>query len=155
MVRALSLDGGVWPVQCHDATPPRDVIEGSDDGEHWIPYELRYKPGDPRRPARWAAPHQPRVDWQMWFAPYEAPPAWFVRLLVRLLEGAPDVERFFAKTPFPDHPPRYIRAELYEYGMTDRATRNQTGELWKRRRVGRYMAPLKLSAPASLPESVA
>ena len=44
------------------------ILEGSNDGEHWLPYEFRYKPGDVNQAPRWAMPYQPRLDWQMWFA---------------------------------------------------------------------------------------
>src|SRR5439155_18966036 len=44
------------------------VIEGSNDGKEWLPYEFKYKPGDVNRRPGFVAPHQPRVDWQMWFA---------------------------------------------------------------------------------------
>jgi hypothetical protein len=123
---------------------PEIVIEGSVDGEHWLPYELRYKPGDPRRKARWSQPHQPRLDWQMWFAAYEPPPEWFVRLVIRLLEGAPEVEALFERCPFSGHPPRYIRAALYEYRMADPETIRTTGERWSRRRLGLYLPAVGL-----------
>src|SRR6266496_3243758 len=44
------------------------VIEGSADGIDWLPYEFKWKPGDVMRAPGWCAPHQPRLDWQMWFA---------------------------------------------------------------------------------------
>ena len=99
---------------------PEIVIEGSDDGVTWKSYELPYKPGDPRRRSGWVAPHQPRLDWQLWFAALGAPPRWFEQLLRRLLEGSPAVLALFAENPFPERPPRYVRAMLYEYHMTDR-----------------------------------
>ena len=51
-------------------TKDRDeiVIEGSADGIEWLPYEFKWKPGDVIRAPGWCAPHQPRLDWQMWFA---------------------------------------------------------------------------------------
>src|SRR6266581_163435 len=51
-------------------TKDRDeiVIEGSADGIDWLPYEFKWKPGDVKRAPGWCAPHQPRLDWQMWFA---------------------------------------------------------------------------------------
>ncbi len=49
------------------------VIEGSYDGIDWREYEFRYKPGDLARRPRWNIPHQPRLDWQMWFAALEDP----------------------------------------------------------------------------------
>jgi hypothetical protein len=47
---------------------PEIILEGSDDGRSWKPYEFRYKPGDPSRRPRFVAPLEPRLDWQMWFA---------------------------------------------------------------------------------------
>ena len=49
-------------------TRPEIVVEGINDGETWLAYEFKYKPGDLTRPPAWVAPHQPRLDWQMWFA---------------------------------------------------------------------------------------
>ena len=66
-------------------TTQRDeiVIEGSDDGVDWREYEFRYKPGDVARRPPWNIPHQPRLDWQMWFAALEDPRRlrWFARFL--------------------------------------------------------------------------
>jgi hypothetical protein len=123
---------------------PEIVIEGSDDGETWRPYAFRYKPGDPRRAPRWVAPHQPRLDWQMWFAALSHPPPWFLRLLVRLLEGSPEVIGLLESTPFPGAPPRFVRALLYDYTMTDRRTRARTGAWWKREELGVYFPAVSL-----------
>src|SRR5262245_9678528 len=78
-------------------TKDRDeiVIEGSADGIDWLPYEFKWKPSDVMRAPGWCAPHQPRLDWQMWFAAlgsYGENP-WFGRLIVRLLVGSQDVGR--------------------------------------------------------------
>mgnify|MGYP003694367305 CR=1 FL=1 len=89
------------------------VIEGSDDGTTWVPYEFPWKPGDVMRRPTFVAPHQPRLDWQMWFAaltPARAiPEQWFTRLLSRLLEGEPTVLALFASNPFPNAPPQLVR----------------------------------------------
>ena len=49
-------------------TRPEIIVEGSRDGVEWLAYEFRYKPGDLNRMPPVVAPHQPRLDWQMWFA---------------------------------------------------------------------------------------
>ncbi|HEY1251279.1 MAG TPA: lipase maturation factor family protein [Thermoanaerobaculia bacterium] len=121
---------------------PEIVVEGSDDGETWRPYEFRWKPGDPARRPAFVAPHQPRLDWQMWFAAlgtYEENP-WLIRLLQRLLEGSPDVRRLLAedRNPFPKEPPRYVRALVYDYHFTTAAERARTGAWWKRELKGPY-----------------
>jgi len=119
---------------------PEILVEGSGDGAAWRPYEFRWKPGDVMRRPRFVAPHQPRLDWQMWFAALgtcEENP-WFIAFLGRLLQGSPDVERLLLRSPFPNHPPRYIRAVLYEYRFTDSAERRTTGAWWKREEKGLY-----------------
>src|SRR5262249_54983294 len=45
------------------------VLEGSADGVEWLPYEFRYKPGDPDRPPPFVAPHQPPVGLPLWLLP--------------------------------------------------------------------------------------
>ena len=128
---------------------PEIVIEGSDDGSAWREYTFRYKPGDPRQPPRRVAPHQPRLDWQMWFAALGRPPAWFLRLLARLLEGSPDVLALLDGNPFPERPPRYVRALLYDYRMTDRETRCRTGAWWRRELLGVYVPTCTLGRRAA------
>jgi len=122
------------------------ILEGSPDGESWTPYEFRYKPGNPLRAPRWVAPHQPRLDWQMWFAAlgdYRANP-WFVNFLFRLAQGRPEVLGLLKENPFPEKPPRYLRAVLYEYHFTDFAARHATGEWWRRERKGLYCPEMSL-----------
>ena len=115
------------------------VIEGSSDGTSWQDYAFRWKPGDPATPPRQAAPHQPRLDWQMWFAalnPATVEP-WLARLVQRLLEGSPPVLALFAGVPFRTTPPRYIRLAVYQYHFTDGATRRRSGHWWQRDEIGR------------------
>jgi len=115
-------------------TTTRDeiVVEGSNDGERWQPYEFPFKPGDVNRPPPWVAPHQPRLDWQMWFAALAsyADAPWFRNFCLRLLEGSPDVLALMPRNPFPDGPPKYVRGVLYRYhfGKTAWWTREQIGD---------------------------
>jgi len=62
------------------------------------------------------------------------------------LEGSPAVRGLLAKTPFPDHPPKYLRAVLYQYHFTTREERAATAEWWRRGRVGLYLPPVSLRA---------
>jgi predicted DCC family thiol-disulfide oxidoreductase YuxK len=117
------------------------VIEGSTNGVDWAPYEFKWKPGDVKRAPGWCAPHQPRLDWQMWFAALESPQQnpWLIGLIVRLLEGSPDVTGLLARNPFPDKPPQYIRAMFYRYRFTNNDERRQTGAWWKRQELREYL----------------
>jgi hypothetical protein len=129
-------------------TTERDevVIQGSEDGAVWKDYEFRYKPGDVTRRPSWNIPHQPRLDWQMWFASLDDPqgPAWFGRFLQRVLENEPTVIALLQYNPFPDRPPRYLRAQFYEYRYADRQERKQ-GRWWDRRLLGLYYPEVQLS----------
>jgi predicted DCC family thiol-disulfide oxidoreductase YuxK len=129
---------------------PEILIEGSDDAVRWRPYEFRWKPGDPIRRPAFVAPHQPRLDWQMWFAAlgsYRENP-WLIRFLQRLLEGSPDVRRLLREDPFPAAPPRYIRATVYDYHFTTPAERASTGAWWKREAQGLYCPVLSRRSDA-------
>jgi hypothetical protein len=115
---------------------PEIVIEGSADGTEWRAYHFRFKPGDPAAAPRFVAPHQPRLDWQMWFAALgscEENP-WLQRLMVRLLEGSPPVLSLLASNPFPGEPPVHVRAMLYDYRFTSRGER----AWWRREPRGLY-----------------
>jgi predicted DCC family thiol-disulfide oxidoreductase YuxK len=120
------------------------IVEGSDDAVRWHEYEFKYKPGNVQRRPEFVAPHQPRLDWQMWFAalgPYQQNP-WFVNFCIRLLEGSPDALKLLQRNPFPARPPRYLRAIVYEYHFTDWPTRRRTGAWWRRERKGEYLPVL-------------
>ncbi|CAN5206892.1 lipase maturation factor family protein [soil metagenome] len=127
-------------------TRPEIVFEGSADGIDWLPYEFRWKPGPLDRAPRWVAPHQPRVDWQMWFAAlgsYQYNP-WFLRLSERLLQGEPETLALLEHNPFAEAPPRYLRAILYNYEFTDRDEREKSGRWWKRRELREYVPTMAL-----------
>ena len=132
---------GLFAVMTTDR--PEIIIEGSEDGDHWLAYELPYKPGAIDRPPVWATPHQPRLDWQLWFAalaPAEQNP-WLKGLVVGLLTGSESVLALFEYNPFPDVPPRFIRASLYQYHFSDRQTRSQTGHWWTRKFDREFLPP--------------
>ncbi|HSA91834.1 MAG TPA: lipase maturation factor family protein [Terriglobales bacterium] len=122
------------------------VLEGSNDGVVWQEYEFKYKPGDVMRQPRWVEPHQPRLDWQMWFAALGSPRhhPWVIRLMVRLLEGRPEVLALLGKNPFPEKPPKFVRARFYEYRFTTPEERRQTGAWWSRDLRGVYVPEIAL-----------
>jgi len=128
-------------------TRPEIVIEGSADGQVWREYVFRYKPGPLSRPALWNIPHQPRLDWQMWFAALgsvrENP--WIVSLMWHLLAGSPPVLELLDSNPFANGPPNYVRAQLYDYRFADRRTHILTGQWWVRRPEGLYFPEVSLA----------
>jgi predicted DCC family thiol-disulfide oxidoreductase YuxK len=127
-------------------TRPEIVIEGSADGQIWHEYVFRYKPGPLTRSAMWNIPHQPRLDWQMWFAALggvrENP--WIVGLMQRLLQGSPTVLALLEANPFASAPPKYVRALLYDYRFSDPRKRAVTHEWWVRRLEGLYFPQISL-----------
>ena len=126
-------------------TRPEIVIEGSNDQVRWEEYAFRHKPGDLRHGLSFVAPHQPRLDWQMWFAALGTYPenTWVGSLSYRLLTGEPSVLGLLATSPFAK-PPKYIRATLYEYRFTTSAEYAQTGNRWQRTLLGPWYGPVLL-----------
>jgi Lipase maturation factor len=127
-------------------TRPEIVVQGSRDGTNWVDYEFRFKAGNIYEAPHWVAPYQPRLDWQMWFAAlgtYRSSP-FFLRFMERLLKGDPTVLALLRGDPFHGTPPRYIRAQLYEYHFTDIGTRWRTGAWWRRELIGEYFPAVSL-----------
>jgi predicted DCC family thiol-disulfide oxidoreductase YuxK len=126
---------------------PEIIVEGSNDRITWETYRFRWKPGELTTAPKWVAPHQPRLDWQMWFAAlqgsYRNTP-WFPHFVGVLLQGKPEVLQLLAENPFPDAPPRYVRATLYDYHFTDLATKRAEGTWWHRERKGLYCPAVSL-----------
>ena len=123
------------------------VIEGTNDGQTWREYEFKYKPGDVARRPGFNIPHQPRLDWQMWFAALSTAERnpWFRNLLIRLLQGNQSVEDLLLVNPFPYAPPMGIRAQFYEYRFTTPEEKRESGNWWKRKLIGEYFQPIKLT----------
>jgi lipase maturation factor 1 len=124
------------------------VVEGSNDGSLWQEYEFKYKPGNLAQPLPVVAPHQPRLDWQMWFAALgdARHDQWFINFLIRLLQGQKEVLALLAKNPFPVAPPKYVRASLYDYQFTNASERAKTGNWWKREFVRECIEPIRLDS---------
>jgi hypothetical protein len=116
---------------------PEIIVEGSDDGMNWKPYDFRWKPGERDRRPRFTTPHMPRLDWQMWFAALagdcERVP-WFHAFTRRLLSGTPAVLDLLGENPFPDRPPQFVRARLYLYAFT----RWGSADWWARQELGLF-----------------
>ncbi len=127
------------------------VVEGTSDpdpgeGTAWYEYEFPGKPGDPLRRPPQVAPYHLRLDWLMWFAaisPGYASP-WLPRMLKALLQGNAEVDRLLRHNPFPDEPPKFVRAQLYRYRFTTKQERQANGAWWERTFVTEYVPPVSL-----------
>lgn len=159
------------PFAVMTTTRPEIIVEGSNDGENWREYEFKFKIGDVRRAPPLVEPHQPRLDWQMWFAALGAHtsdpnsllpelrtnPAmmfrmfesgvdvWFLNFAARLLEGSPQVLALMDQNPFPDAPPKFIRARLFDYKFAEVNEPLATGTWWIRADRGMYLTPMSLA----------
>lgn len=113
---------------------PEIVIEGSRDAKEWLAYEFKYKPGDPNGRPGFVQPHMPRLDWLMWFAALGSARGsrWFIPFCRELLRGSPDVLDLMGNNPFPEGPPKYLRATLYDYHFATPAERKESGAWWRR-----------------------
>ncbi|KAJ1062590.1 hypothetical protein K5549_018667, partial [Capra hircus] len=113
--------------------------------------EFMYKPGNLSRPPPIVVPHQPRLDWQMWFAalgPHTHSP-WFASLVLRLLQGKAPVIRLIQNHtpsyPFHKQPPTYVRAQRYKYWFSHPW---EQGRWWRRQWVEEFFPSVSLGDPA-------
>ena len=128
------------------------VFEGTQDevlGDEtrWLPYEFKCKPGDPERRPCIIAPYQYRIDWQIWFAAMSTPERypWTLHLLWKLLHNDRGALSLLATNPFPDAPPRWIRARLFRYKFAP--PDDPGGAWWKRTPLGLWIVPLSADDP--------
>jgi hypothetical protein len=129
-------------------TPNRYEIEfqGSNDGQNWIAYPFRFKPQNVNEAPGIYAPYQPRFDWNLWFASLARwdQSAIVPRTEARLLTNNPDVLRLFAGNPFPNAPPRQIRAVLWQYWFSTVAEKHVHGDWWRRELLGLYAPTIEI-----------
>jgi hypothetical protein len=127
------------------------VFEGTNadapnDGADWKPYPYKGLPTAPNDRSPQIAPYQLRLDWQMWFAAMGSPNQypWTLNLIWKLLHNDPGAVGLFRSNPFPEKPPRYIRAVLYRYSFV---RPNPQGLYWKRENLGLWLPPLDANNP--------
>lgn len=136
---------------------PEIVVEGRRDGGPWRAYDFRYKPDDRGERPPQVAPHQPRLDWQMWFGALRAArvpdgaPArarydrWFLGFVAALLRGSPDVTGLLSEeSPFRGRAPDAVRARLSEYRFTGWQAWSESGDWWRREPPEPYLPPVRL-----------
>ena len=115
-------------------------VEGSYDGVNWYPYKFRYKPQDLAQRPAFIVPHQPRLDWMIWFAPtqHSVQMRWFAKFMQRLSQGSPQVLALLAYNPFEKQPPVHLRVLVFRYHFTTSEERRATGNWWKREYLGEF-----------------
>jgi hypothetical protein len=123
-------------------------FQGSNDGTNWTAYPFRNKPQALNEAPGIYAPYQPRFDWNLWFASLGG---WQQNDIVpiteeRLLVSDPDVLSLFRENPFPQIPPRYVRAVLWQYWFTSIEEKRRTGNWWRREYLGLYAPELTMTA---------
>jgi len=129
------------------------VVEGTQDPNpstaSWHEYEFKGKPNDPKRMPPQIAPYHLRLDWLMWFAAmgnyYQSP--WFLHLAERLLQGDTATLSLLRDNPFPNAPPKYVRALLYKYEFTTPAQHRENGGWWNRQLEGTWFPAVSLKDP--------
>ncbi len=106
-----------------------------DDGA-WTAQHFRHKPGDVARAPDFVAPHQPRVDFRLWFyglAFQRRPPNYVAMLIERLCEEPRLVQPLF-RASLPPHPAA-VRLVFWQYQFTSPGERRSTGAWWRRTRL--------------------
>ena len=127
-------------------------FQGSDDGQTWVAYPFCYKPQDLNKAPGIYAPYQPRFDWNLWFASLGS---WqdypiVLRTEVLLLSNDKDVLDLFATNPFPQKPPREVRAVVWQYWFTSLAEKRAQGLWWRRQFLGLYAPTVKREADGTI-----
>ncbi|CAN8003854.1 unnamed protein product [Ixodes pacificus] len=134
---------------------PELVLEGGDQPTGpWKELPFLYKPGNVTRSPPFVVPHQPRLDWQMWFAAldrYERNP-WLLSLVHRILTGQEQVIALLDREryPFAKQPPKYVRGLLYTYRFTQFNAKSRVpnvNDWWKRSKPTEYLPPLHKEQP--------
>lgn len=115
-----------------------------DQSTVWHEYEFKCKPGNIYRRPCIISPFHYRLDWQIWFAAMSRARyhPWLFPFIEELLKGNKQVLSLLADNPFPQSPPHYIRADLYEYHFAEPHAADKAW--WRRRRLGPYLPPLTL-----------
>jgi hypothetical protein len=167
LVAPLRLVGSYGVFGPTPAPPNRwvPVFEGSVDGQTWTRYEFAFYPSSARARPRFVAPHHPRLDHSLVydaiglnghgplgilnhgnaFGFSRTPTA--ARVALRLLEGAsPEVRALFGNDPFPEAPPRYVRAVIYSMRPAQRSAR-KSGAVWRMDPVTVHLPPMGLDGP--------
>ncbi len=148
---SLSTQLGAWRIVnsyhlFRSITRVRDEVElQTFDGAAWTAHDLRYKPGNPTRRPPFVAPHQPRVDFRLWFFPLgrwvddrvpqadmkiRGMPRYLRTLLTRMCEDPTAVDELFDE-PLPARP-EAVRIVLWRTRFATPEARSADGAYWQR-----------------------
>jgi len=119
--------------------------EDSTDAAHWREYIYKGLPVVLNKSSPQIAPYHLRLDWQMWFAAMSTSQdyPWTYNLVWKLLHNDRDAVHLFAGNPFPDKPPKFIRAVLYRYSFAKPG--NAENNWWTRERIGLWLPELSVN----------
>lgn len=140
------------------------VFEGnektmSDSSDDWREYAFKVKPGDPMRRPPIITPYHYRLDWQIWFVgipsthrdlntlPRPEHYPWVAKFMWKLLHNDAGTLSLLAGNPFPEKPPRYVRALVYRYRFAPLTGAGSEGAWWSRERVGNWFPAVSLYSP--------
>jgi hypothetical protein len=106
------------------------------DGKEWSAHDLHYKPGDVRRAPPYVAPHQPRVDFQLWFYGLQyryQTPGYVPALLARMCHDPEAVQPLFVREL--PRAPEAVRIVYWQYHFATVEERRADGAWWTRTRI--------------------
>jgi hypothetical protein len=146
LVRPLMLVNGYGLFAVMTTRRDELIVQGSHDGQRWWDYRFRFKPEALDAAPRWVTPHQPRIDWQMWFAALR--PAervyWAGNFVAKLLLGSESVAALMQPTG--QGAPRHVRILRYRYQFSS-PEEHEVGLWWRRELVGVWYPATSLKLP--------
>ncbi len=96
-------------------------IQSSPDGQAWTAHALHHKPGPPDRAPSWVAPHQPRLDFRLWFhglSWQRKTPPYVATLLGRVCHDPDAVQVFFADPLPPSDTTQFVRIVYWDHQLS-------------------------------------
>jgi len=128
------------------------IFEGTQDDTtgdkaNWKPYIYKGLPVLLNKRPPQIAPYQLHLDWQMWFAAMSSANEypWTLNLVWKLLHNDPDAVNLFGGNPFPNKPPKFVRAVLYRYKFAKPG--NPQGLYWNREPVSEWIPAISANDP--------
>jgi lipase maturation factor 1 len=67
-----------------------------------------------------------------------------IQFMTRLLQGSPIVIALLENNPFPNSPPKYLQAVVYDYRFTDAEIPSRDNSWWTRKLLRPYIPILQL-----------